>query len=399
MNDTLLVMKFGGTSVADLDRIHDVVQASKPVVRPRRRRATTKPRIIGHQDVASLPEVAPSDLSRSGVEFAQTLALYNAGASETAAWSCISSQPGTKSEERGHRWWQVNIWDRIRPRPAKASADPAVATINIAETILPTIKGHQEQLDALHPRTRNTCTAVLMVLLEKLHTSRGKQWVPVSERDLHLCTGLGRTTIRQATAYLVGLGIVARREAITVSEAHSYQKGPSCITSLTAPPLLTPRPTRWLPHCPPSAAHELATHHLHPHRPESTRQRHLQATTLTALRSRGVMGTTHDPGTALEDAARWDKRLRAVTAERDAFHGACRIAHRLAQGARVMRDELRRRRWWDSLSTDERRERTQHWRAAFQSLPHRERDARCDELARRRDHARLATQAPLPTAA
>lgn len=385
---------------ADLELVGELVSSRRNV--RRKDRSTPIRRIRRHlaldEEARPLPSVRTQDRTRSGVEFAQTLALYNHGASESASWSCVSGQPGSKSGERGRRWWQVNIWDKIRPRPV--SENTPARTFDMARMILPTIDAHRDQFAELHPRSRNTLETVLMVLLEKIQTAGARLWVPVSERDLHLCTRLDRKTIRQATAHLVRLGIVNRREGVRVGDAHSYEAGPACVTSLTPPPILTPPPSRWLPHCPASAAHHLTSHHFqHPAAVSSTRQRRLQEVTAEALRQRGVLDTPPDPETTASDAIAWRSSLSAITAERDQFHGMCRARRHRHEQERAANDERRRRHWWEALSEEERSERHHAWRGLFATLSIDQRWRRCEELRRRRQLARSDAQERLPAAA
>lgn len=339
------------------------------------------------------------DTTRSGVEFAQTLALYNSGASASAAWECVSGQSDSKSSERGRRWWEVNIWDKIRPRPSSGSHNGR--SFDMARMILPTIAANRHRYANLHPRSRNALETVLLALLEKLQAGPTQRWTPASERDLHLCTGLDRRTIRSATATLVSLGIVDRQGAARVSDSHTYRAGPSSVRSLTAPPILTPPPSRWLPHCPPNAAHQFSLHHLDPQLspPLSTRQQQLHRSTVQALRERGVLGHSQSSATLAADQRRWLLRLQRITFERDVFHSACRAAHRVFEQGRAERDERRRRKWWASLNQEERLDRTARWQASFRELGYIERQTRCDELSKRRQLARAAAQAPLPMAA
>lgn len=346
----------------------------------------------------SLMEHPGGDRSRSGVEFAKTLALYNSGVSESDAWACVSTTE-SKSKERGRHWWQTNIWHRIRPQ-----GNQSVKThqsFDLARTVLPTVEANRHKYADLHPRTRNVIETVMLALIEKLQMANSRAWVPVSERDLYLCTGIARRTIRRATAILITLGIMVRREAEKQGSAHTYQAGPATITSLTAPPILTPPPSRWLPHCPHNAAHTVASFYLGTASPgpQSTRQAYLRATATTALRERGVLSTAIDTNTVSRDQTVWLRRLAQVTEERDSFHEKCRANFVQHQRRRALAAERRRRQWWSSLSVVERRERSARWRDAFEALPQDLQQNRRDELRERRCLARAAAQEPLVDAA
>lgn len=383
-------------AVQDLSLIAHVVNNSAP----RRLRVTSEPprlrdlrRQIFPMPMPNLPSVRSRDTSRSGIEFAQSLALYNAGVSEENAWQCVSSPLNSKSGERGRHWWQVNIWERIRPRPKGAS------TFNLAAVILPTIKANRHRYRDLHPRTRNILETVLMVLLEKLQ-NKPENWIPVSERDLQLCTGLSRHSIRSAATRLIELGIVERQRAVRIVSAHSYRLGPNCSQSLTAPSILTPPPSHWIPACPVNSAHTLLEYYaptdLTDRSSLSYRQRCLHARAQQELEVRGVLPSSLgvSASTVAHDQSLWRQRLESITAERDVFYARYREALIKHRCLRAQRNAVRRARWWASLAPEEQRKRRRQWKAAFAALSPAAQERRRMELFERRE---LATGAKCHT--
>lgn len=382
-----------GLDLADLGRIEQAVAAAEQ--RQRVLRSAPVP-VVGsgggwrgsRQDLIEVVRrVRPSwrDTSRSGIEFCQAVRLRRRGVDADTAYQVIA-QPGSKAAERGRYWWQRYVWDRIRTGTAKPVVGGA-RTFDLARTALPTIEANRSRYQDLDPRRRHGIEALILVMCEKLQHRDPAEWVPISERDLELCTGRSRRTIRAILGDLQRLGIVERQDALRVADAHQWRLGPATtVSSPIAPPIWTPPPSRWLPHTPRNAAHHL-THHLRPAigSPSlSTRQRTYAASAHQALRQRGVLDESPDRAALAADQHSWQRRLDAITAERDAFHQAVRDARQYHLCQRARADHHRHATWWASLPPTDQARRRHHWRQAFVNLTPLDQARRRTLLAHRR---------------
>lgn len=225
-------------------------------------------------------------------------------------------------------------------------------------------------------------------MCEKLQHRDPAEWVPISERDLELCTGRSRRTIRAILGDLQRLGIVERQDALRVADAHQWRLGPATtVSSPTAPPIWTPPPSRWLPHTPPASAHHLTTHHARSASPApspSTRQRTYAAAAHQALRQRGVLNESPDRAVLAADQHSWQQCLDTITAERDAFHQAVRDARHYHLCQRARANHHRHATWWASLTPLDQARRRRQWRQAFANLTPCDQHRRRTLLAHRR---------------
>lgn len=336
---------------------------------------------------------------RSLDEFALTRALVNQGASLETAWAAVVSLGG-KSAERGASWWRRHIWAKVRP----AALVSAPASTDLSRVILPTVAKLRPRLLALDRRQRHTVETVCWVVLERLQ-EHPEQWLPISERDLELTTGLTRRAARGALRWLLDAGVLNHRRGHRKDDAKEWILGPQSVLSPNAPPRLTPSARHWAPGCPTGTASSVLDSalppHLRPASPHSTRQHALETARQQAASDRGLLPTrefTSDSGSSgsrvtarQHDQAIWSQCLERVTLERDAFYAHLREARttrdQLWHSARAeafRRDRDRQQRWWRSLPATERDRRREQHRARHRGLPAPARATACEQLRRRR---------------
>ena len=197
---------------------------------------------------------------RSEDEFAITVALYNAGYDQAAAWSAVRSIGG-HSAARGFSWWLRYSWSQISPKTVEGQPQG----IDAAKLITPALGAARVLYGSMGTRQRHTVETVGWALLERLtatlseddnqeqpvvgdadsdqlraRSCPGGSWVHMSERDLELATGRTRSAIRAALAWLVGHGVVERQQHDRADYANRWRIGPIARQALTDPPLLTP---------------------------------------------------------------------------------------------------------------------------------------------------------------
>ena len=182
------------------------------------------------------------DTSRSGIEFCQAVRLRRRGVDADTAYQVIA-QPGSKAAERGRYWWQRYVWDRIRTGTAKPAVGGA-RTFDLARTALPTIEANRLRYQDLDPRRRHGIEALILVMCEKLQHRDPAEWVPISERDLELCTGRSRRTNHRTPRRPT-----SRRRPPMAPRTRHHRFVTYCPTNLDTPaqPLASPHSPRLSP--------------------------------------------------------------------------------------------------------------------------------------------------------
>lgn len=322
--------------------------------------ATARPGTVtarGAAAVAALPVVIDDQgrPDRSAREFELTRRLATAKERVENVWEAVKQLDG-KSAERGYRWWYEHLWSKVRPA-VEAEVDE-LAPVDLAPLVLPTMAANRHRWEHWETRRRHSLETVLWAVLERL-TGRTGEWVPMSQRDIQLATGLHRQTITARLRDAVELEVLQQRQLPARDAADEWQTGTTAVSSLNHPPVLTPPAPAWLPAEPAGSATaaldlQLARSYT---RPTSTRQRRL-----AQARQRAAESALAEP--QRRPCARRSALLAQITAERDEFYAGLQAA-RLERERSWWRDRRaavaatrrRQRQWWDQLTAAERQSR------------------------------------------
>lgn len=351
-------------------------------------------------------EKFPTTGDRSADEFGISRDLAAAGMDEATTWTAIRSLNG-HSAGRGYAWWHSYVWSAIRPLEGHRTP----RRVDIRRLILPTFAAiRPSYLESLDTRRRHSLETVGWAILERLTDEPVGAWLPVSERDLQLSTGLGRPTIRAALCWLVEHQVIERRDGDRRDLATSWRVGPRAVwadrsrptagQSLIDPPLLTPPASTWAPSSPHgTASAALDLHQQTQPRTSSPRQQELHQAQTEAARQAGLhTGERQRPA----DPATWHQTLARITAERDQFHGRLREQRHRRQAEwedqrrqALTKDRDRHRRWWQSLSDEERDRRRQLHQARYRNLNSFDRARLRYQLSQRRRTTALRDPHPI----